>query len=172
MLSNKVPSNCLVSRILKCSELGSQSVHGKCSGPPDVQDTLLSVFGEFFRVYHRTEVNRLQSDLAATTALTVKKQTKARLQCARRMQNICWPSGRRLRLAGIKTVDGSVVSCPKLVQKELIDHWKPIYGKKPIDLNLAKTLLGLYERNHKDVLKILDNVACLIEKSLRVLFNE
>ena len=38
-----------------------------------------SVFGEFFRVYHRTEVNRLQSDLAATTALTVEKQIKSRL---------------------------------------------------------------------------------------------
>ena len=69
-------------------------------------------------------------------------------------------------------MDGSVVSCPKLVQKELIDHWKPIYEKKQIDLNLAKTLLGLYERNHKGLLKILDNVACLIEKSFPVLLNE
>ena len=46
-----------------------------------------NTFGEFFRVYHRFEVVRLQSDWAATTALTVKKQMKSRLQCARRIQN-------------------------------------------------------------------------------------
>ena len=55
-----------------------------------------------------------------------------------------WPSGERLRLAGIKTADGTVVSCPKLVRKELTEHWGPIYEKKPFDLTAAKTLLGLY----------------------------
>ena len=29
-------------------------------------------FGDFFRVYHRTEVGRLHADLAATTAPTIK----------------------------------------------------------------------------------------------------
>ena len=47
-----------------------------------------NVFGDFFRVYQRTEVGRLQSDLAATSAPTIKKQVESRLQCARRMQNI------------------------------------------------------------------------------------
>ena len=36
-------------------------------------------------------------------------QIKSRLQCARKMQSMFWPTGRRLRLAGIKTLDGSVV---------------------------------------------------------------
>ena len=45
-----------------------------------------NVFGDFFRVYHRTEVGRLQSDLAATSAPIIQKQIKSRLQCARRMQ--------------------------------------------------------------------------------------
>jgi len=95
----------------------------------------------------------LQTDLASTPALTVKKQIKSRLQCARRMQNIFWPTGRRLRLAGIKTLDGTVVSCPKLVQTELINHWKPIYEKKPIDLHAANTLLEIYGRRHNALIK-------------------
>jgi hypothetical protein len=115
------------------------------------------VFGDFFRVYHRTEVGRLQADLAATAAPTIKRQIKSRLQCARRMQNIFWPCGRRLRLTGIKTADGSIVSCPKLVQKELAEHWGPIYEKKPIDLTAANTLLGLYSRKHKELIRSFRN---------------
>ena len=69
-----------------------------------------STFVDFFRVYHRTEVGRLQSDLTSTTALTVKKQIKPRLQCARRMQSIFWPTGRRLKLTGIKVADGSIIT--------------------------------------------------------------
>ena len=69
------------------------------------------------------------------------------------MQNIFWPSGRRLRLTGIKTADGSIVSCPKLVQKELAEHWGPIYEKKPIDLTAANTLLGLYSRKRKELIR-------------------
>ena len=48
-----------------------------------------STLVDFIRVYHRTEVGCLQSDLSPTTALTVKKQIKCRLQCARRTQSIC-----------------------------------------------------------------------------------
>ena len=112
-----------------------------------------NVFDDFFRVYHRTEVGRLQSDLAATSAPTIKKQIESKLQCARCMQKMFWHSGRRLRLAGIQTSDGSVVSCPKLVQKELVAHWGSIYEKKTIDRTAAKTLLGLYSRRHKDLIE-------------------
>ena len=65
-----------------------------------------NTFGDFFRVYHRSEVARPQADLIATIASTIKKQIKSPLQCARRMQNVFWPTGKRLRLAGIKTADG------------------------------------------------------------------
>ena len=101
-----------------------------------------------FRVCHRSDVGRLQAELSSTTALTVKKQIKSRLQCARRMQGIFWPSDRRHRLTGIKSADGSIITCPSMVQKELADHWGPIYQKKPIDLTAAKTLLGFYSRKH------------------------
>ena len=57
-----------------------------------------NTFGEFFQVYHRSEVVRLQADLLATTALTIRKQIKSRLQCPRRMQSVFWPSGKRLKL--------------------------------------------------------------------------
>ena len=69
------------------------------------------------------------------------------------MQSIFWPTGKRLRLAGIKTSDGSVVSCPKLMQQELINHWGPVYEKKQIDLVAAKSLLEIYGRRHKDMIK-------------------
>ena len=107
---------------------------------------------DFFRAFHRTEVGRLQSDLTATTALTVKKQIKSRLQCARRLQSIFWPTGRRLRLTGIKVADGSIITCPTLIQKELAEHGGPVYQKKPIDRTAAKTLLGLYSRKHPDLI--------------------
>ena len=96
---------------------------------------------------------RLQSDLTATIALSIEMQIKSRLQCARIMQSIFWPTGRRLRLAGIQTFDGSVVSWPKLMQKELISHWGPVFEKKPIELNTAKTLLGIYGRRHTTLIK-------------------
>ena len=110
-------------------------------------------FGDFHRVYHRAEVSRLQADLLATPALTIKKQIKSRLQCARRMQNVFWPRGKRLRLSGIKSADGNIVSSPIAMQRELIDFWGPVYAKKPIDLPAANTLLDIYGRRHKDLIK-------------------
>ena len=72
-------------------------------------ENLENAFGDFFKVYHRAEVVRLQQDLQVTTAATIKKQIKSRLQCARRMQGIFWPSGKRLKLAGIKTAEGALL---------------------------------------------------------------
>ena len=119
-------------------------------------------------------MGRLQADLSSTIALIVKKQIKSRLQCARRMQGIFWPSGRRHRLTGIKVADGSIITCPSMIQKELADHWGPIYQKKPIDLNAAKTLLGLYSRKHGELINgfrfcILPNskVSCNIIKRVK-----
>ena len=112
-----------------------------------------NTFGDFFKVYHRSEVVRLQQDLQVTTAATIKKQIKSRLQCARRMQGFFWPSGKRLKLSGIKTADGDTVTSAAAVQQELITHWGPIYQKKPIDLSAAQTLLGTYGRRHKALIK-------------------
>ena len=40
-----------------------------------------------------------------------------------------------------------------MVQKELAEHWGPIYEKKLIDLTFAKTLLGLYSsRKHGELI--------------------
>ena len=111
-----------------------------------------NTFVDFFRVYHRREVERLQSDLSSTIAFAVKKQIKSRLQCARRMQSIFWPAGRRLRLTGIKVAGGSIITCRTLIQKELAEHWGPIYQKEPIDRTAAKTLLGLYSRKHGELI--------------------
>ena len=69
------------------------------------------------------------------------------------MANVFWPTGKRLRLAGIKTADGSIVSSPKLVQKELAEHWAPVYAAKPIDTNAANTLLGVYFRKHRVLIR-------------------
>ena len=116
-------------------------------------ENLEKTFGDFFKVYHRTEVVRLQHDLLVTTALTIKKQIKSRLQCARRMQCIFWPTGKRLKLAGIQTAAGETVTSAAAVQHELITHWGPIYQKKPIDIAAANTLLGIYGRRHKTLIK-------------------
>ena len=80
-------------------------------------DNFENTFGDFFKVYHRSEVSRLQVDLSKTTALIIKKQIKSRIQCARRMQSVFWPSGKRVKLAGIKTADGSVVSSAIAIQQ-------------------------------------------------------
>ena len=112
-----------------------------------------NTFGDVLRVYHRSEVARLQADHIATIALTIKKQVKSRLQCARKMQNVFWPIGKRLRFAGIKTADGLAASSPKAIQQGLISHWGPACEKKPIDLSAAKSLLDIYGRRHKASIK-------------------
>ena len=98
-------------------------------------------------------MNRLQLDLSQTTALIIKKQIKSRIQCARRMQSVFWPSGKRLKLAGIKPADGSIVSSAPAIQQELISHWGLIYQKKPIDIGAANTVLDIYSRRHKPLIK-------------------
>ena len=80
------------------------------------QENFEAAFTDFFRVYHRTEVGRLRTELTSTSSLIVKKQIKSRLQCARRLQGVFWPTGRRLKLAGIKTADDNVVSSNTEVQ--------------------------------------------------------
>jgi hypothetical protein len=72
------------------------------------------IFGDFFRVYHRTEVGRLQADLAATSAPTIKRQIKSRLQCARRMQNIFGP---------LEDAFGLLESKLQMVQSFLAQNW-------------------------------------------------
>ena len=119
-------------------------------------------------------MGRLQADLSSTTALTVKKQIKSRLQRAMRMQSIFWPSGRIHRLTGIKVADGSIISCPTLIQKELAEHWGPIYHKKPIDLAAAKTLLGFYFRKDGELINGFRSciASCLIVKFSAILLRE
>ena len=51
------------------------------------------IFLDFHNVFHRSEVNQLQNEIAATESLIVKKQFKSRLQCARRLQGVFWKTG-------------------------------------------------------------------------------
>ena len=57
-------------------------------------ETFEQIFGDFYNVFHRSEVTQLQNEIAATESLIVKKQLKSRLQCARRMQGVFWKTGK------------------------------------------------------------------------------
>ena len=63
-----------------------------------------TIFGDFFNVYHSSQVQQLQQQIASTSIMQ-KRQLKSRLQCARRMLSVFWKTGGRLKLAGIKTRD-------------------------------------------------------------------
>ena len=119
--------------------------------------TFEQIFGDFYNVFHRSEVSQLQTEIAATESLIVKKQLKSRLQCARRMQGVFWKTGKRLKLAGIKVRDSegqdTVVTSPQAVQLSLSSHWGPVYSKKPWDLNAAKTLMRIYRNRHTELIK-------------------
>ena len=114
-------------------------------------ETFENIFGDFFKVYHRSEVVELQHAIAIESSLTLKKQLKSRLQCARRMQGIFWPTGKRLKLAGIKVGD-NVVTSARGTQEALISHWKPIYEKKPCDTAAANKLLQVYSNRHPELI--------------------
>ena len=93
-----------------------------------------SIFGDFFNMYHSSQVQEIQKQMTNATSVMQKKQLKSRLQCARRMFAIFWKTGGRLKLAGIKVRDdegnSTVVTCPKQVQSALSVHWSPIYSQK------------------------------------------
>ena len=120
-------------------------------------ETFEQVFGDFYNVFHRSEVNLLQGEIAATESLIVKKQLKSRLQCARRMQGVFWKTGKRLKLAGIQVRDDegqvTVVSSPPAVQQALASHWSPIYEKKHCDINAAKKLINIYGKRHTELIQ-------------------
>jgi len=97
-----------------------------------------TIFGDFFNMYHSSQVQQIQQQIASTSSIMQKKQLKSRLQCARRMLSVFWKTGGRLKLAGIKTRDADgntcIVSSPKQVQAALSEHWAPVYSKQFVTL--------------------------------------
>ncbi len=83
-----------------------------------------------------------------------QKQIKSRIQAAKRLQGIWWPRKRRIQLSGLRleTPGASVpniLTSPYEVQTTLRDHWAPVYAIRPIDLDAAHKLLGVYRRRNE-----------------------
>ena len=147
----------LARKLLRWSSIAKDLMHmDDCKVLAYSYENFEQVFGDFYNVFHRSEVTQLQTEIAATDSLIVKKQFKSRLQCARRMQGVFWKTGKRLKLSGIQVRgnDGqvSIVSSPQAVQQALATHWSPIYGKKQCDSNNAKILIDIYGRRHRELI--------------------
>ena len=115
-----------------------------------------TIFGDFFNIYHSSQVKEIQKQMVNATSVMQRKQLKSRLQCARRMLAIFWKTGGRLKLAGIKVRDEngniSIVTGPKQVQTALSTHWAPIYSKKAFGIGAAKMLLADYGARNAELI--------------------
>ena len=93
-------------------------------------------------MFHLYGVNHLQNEIAAIESLVVKKQFKSRLQCVRRMQDVFWKTGKRLKLAGVQVRDNegqiAIVSSPPAVQQALSSRWSLIYARNIVTCMLPK----------------------------------
>ena len=119
-------------------------------------ETFETIFGDFFNVYHSSQVQQLRQQMATTLSTMQKKQLKCRLQCARRMLSVFWKRGGRLKLAGIETWgsegNSCIVTSPKQVQFALAEHWAPAYSKKVCSFGAAKVLLRDYQRRNAELI--------------------
>ena len=97
-------------------------------------------------------VAKLQKSMATTKSISIRKQLKGRLSAARRMQSIFWPSGRKLKLAGLRIPnaqgDPIIVADPVGVQNALRDYWAPAYAHHEMDHDAAIKLFKIFRRNN------------------------
>ena len=97
-------------------------------------------------------VAKLQNSLATTKSINVRKQLKGRLSAARRMQSIFWPSGRKLKLAGLRIPvaqgDPIIVADPVGIQNALKDYWAPVYAHHEMDQDAAIKLFNIFRRSN------------------------
>jgi len=141
----------LAGKIIQTSQLGSDLllISGRrvtCKDFVQFDD----IFNQCHLDHHQRRVNQLRSGIAAAISINAKKQLKARMQAARRQQNVFWPTLKKLALTGIKIVgeDGSdsIITSPSSIQEALRNYWGQVYDKKEGDLDKANKLLGLYAR--------------------------
>jgi len=100
-------------------------------------------------------VLRLQRQIGFTQSKNKKAQLKGRLQAARRMQGVFWPTSRTLRLAGV-TVSGADgiearVADNDGIQKALREYWGPVYEHRDMDVDAANKLLRIFQSRNQNL---------------------
>jgi len=119
-----------------------------------------NAFDLFFnetRITQKQEVlAKLQKEKLATNSINAKKQLKSQMQGVRRMMALFWPSGKRLKLAGIRQSDGTTFCSPQDMQQALRDYWGPVYASKPFDAEAAKNFLKVYCNHNRHLFDFKD----------------
>ena len=113
-------------------------------------------FVAFDDLYNKTKMEEharlnfsLRNNLNNTSGANSRKRIKSKLQASRRQQALFWPSGKILRLSGLKVeVNGeeTLVTHPSEVQEALRNSWGPVYAKKECDTDAAHKMLKVYLR--------------------------
>ena len=117
-------------------------------------------FEHFFVEIRRSQqamvTNKLNQQLASVSGLTERAQIKSKLQASRRFQCVFFPRNRRLPLSGFRVRDSdgveSLTTSAEGMQKALVAHWRPVYARQEIDVELAKKLLHSYVSRHQELM--------------------
>jgi len=67
----------------------------------------------------QSQARALKLELSRTTSAPTAKQLRSRLQANRRLSALHWPTGKKLKLIGIRVNDGTVASSPEDIQESL-----------------------------------------------------
>ena len=114
-----------------------------------------SVLDEWFNDSHQKlqqqRINGLKEYIAATNCAILRKQLRSKVQAARRLQKVFWPSGKRLTVTGIIGADDVhgnpiVHTKPGEIQKALRLYWGEVYSEKEMDGVKAHKLINFFRR--------------------------
>ena len=93
-------------------------------------------------------IGELKVDIASASSSFARRQSKSRLQKFRRLQGIFWPTGKRMKVTGIRiSIDAggsTVLHGASSMQSALKQYWEPAHSAQEFDSEKAFVFLKLY----------------------------